>query len=256
MEKAGSGVVKKVFEVIKAFVDEKQEWGVRDLSRHLGMPKSTMHRLLTQLQDEGVLEFNHATGKYRIGVEMVRISSVVASNIDLIKIARPFMRKLVEKYNETICLVMYHKQTKKIAFVEKMQGSQPLQYVIHLGELQPIPYGSTGKSILAFLNPEEIEQILSDEGFAGEKLEEVRRELMTIRKNGYAITQNQRIEGARGIGAPIFNAAGEPLASLVYTVPIARFREEQKDDIVADITAAAGQISNILGYQRTGEKQA
>ncbi len=248
-----SGVVQKTFDVIKAFVDIQPEWGVRDLSRQLQFPASTLHRFLQQLQDEGILEFNESTGKYRIGVELIRIGSVVSSNLDLIKIAKTYMQQLVDKHKETVCLVMYHKKLHKIVFVEKIQGPHPLQYLINLGEFQPIPYGSSGKSILAFLEPDEIEDILNHENLIGEQAEEVRKEIKQIRASGYSMTRNQRIEGSQGIAAPILNAENKPIGSLLYTVPVSRFQPGKEKEIAADVRHAAFTVSQILGHRGGGK---
>jgi DNA-binding IclR family transcriptional regulator len=228
-------------------VDEQREWGVRDLAKHLDLPVSTLHRLLYQLQDEGIIKYNEQLNKYGIGIELIRISAIVSNETDIKKITKPFLQKLVSKYNETFCLVLYDKKRRRIIWADKINGPQPLQYVINIGELQPVPYGSSGKSIMAFLDESDIQKICEEEHFSADQVQELLKQLEQIRKNGVASTRNERLAGSKGIASPILDYEGRPLGSLVFTVPISRFNPELEDEISADIKKAAMEISRILG---------
>ena len=244
------GVIEKTLTIIKAFVDIQPEWGVRELAKELDFPVSTLHRFLLSLQEEGILESNSSTGKYSVGFEMIRISSVITANVDILKTIKPFMRKLVDQHNETICLVLYNNKLRKIAFVDKVTGLNPLQYVVNLGEFQSVPYGASGKSIFAFLDYTEREAIYQQEGFSEEQQLEVEKELITIRLKGYASTHDQRITGAKGIAAPIINSTNQAIGSLVFTVPKNRFEILKEQEIVHDLLESARQISRILGKEK------
>ncbi|MCP8615256.1 IclR family transcriptional regulator [Salirhabdus salicampi] len=245
-----TGVISKAFKIINVFIDEKPEWGVRELANYLNVPTSTLHRFLLQLLDIGVLEFKESTNKYVIGSELIRISSAVSSRIDIKKIARPLLKELVDKHKETVCLVLYHKQSKKVSFVEKVNGPDPLQYMINLGELHAVPYGSTGKSIMAYLTDEECNSILEAEGFSDAEIEKFKEELRDIREKGYASSVGERFKSSKGVSAPIFNASGNPIGSLAYTVPITRMTHDVIE-IASDLKSSALQISRLLGYTGT-----
>ncbi|MDF2646962.1 MAG: putative transcriptional regulatory protein [Paenibacillus sp.] len=247
-----SNVISKVINVLRAFVDQQPEWGVRDLGRYLNMPTSSVHRFLLQMQEEGIIEFDSSINKYKIGVEMIRISSLITSNLDINKIVKPFMQQLVDKYKETVCLVLYHRLQRKIIFVDKINGSHALQYIIQLGALQSVPYGASGKSILAFLEKNEMEIIFKEEGFTDSKIKELEEELALVRKKGVSSTQNDRTEGSKGIASPIFNSFAQPIGSLLYTVPISRYKSEYEQEISADIKKITTEISSILGYTLKG----
>jgi DNA-binding IclR family transcriptional regulator len=245
--KGSTGVIGKAFHVLRAFTDIQPRWGVRDLAQHLKIPTSTLHRILLNLAEEGLLQFNSITSKYEVGIELIRISSAISARTDIRKIARKFMEELVEEFKETICLVLYNPMQKKIAFVDLIRGPHPLQYVINLGILEPVPYGSSGKSIMAFLTQEEIEEIMEMENIAGDKRGILEKDLSKIREDGFSATEGERIEGSKGISAPIFNADGRPFGSLIYSVPINR-DNQREDEIVKAIKRNALEISRILGY--------
>src|SRR5699024_5091314 len=92
--KKRSNVISKSLLVLRSFTDVKKEWGVNELARYLDMPVSSLHRILTILKDEGILAFSTNTQKYNIGLEMIRLSSIVFSDLDIKNIAKPFMESL------------------------------------------------------------------------------------------------------------------------------------------------------------------
>lgn len=243
------GVISKAFRIINCFIDIKSQWGVRELAQHLDLPVGTLHRLISQLEAEGILQLNSAINKYEVGLELIRISSAISSSVDIKKIARPFMERLVEKHKETICLILYHKSKQKISFIDKVNGPDPLQYHINIGELQPVPYGCSGKSILAFLSQEEFESIVKQEKFSDEQINKLKVELQMVRKKGIAYSENERIKGSKGIGAPLLNSDGYPIGSITYSIPISRVTDQTSEkEIALDIKSAAFQISKLLGY--------
>jgi DNA-binding IclR family transcriptional regulator len=247
-EKKDNGVIPKVFKILSAFIDESDQWGVRDLASHLDLPISTLHRFLKSLQDQGMLEYNPDTRKYQIGMELYRIGSVLSTKFDFKKIAQPFLKSFVNKFDETICLVLYHKKYKKVMFLDQVVGSSPFQYVINIGDLQPVPYGSSGKSIMAYLDREEVEQILNLESFDTHQKNKIIKELKEIREEGAAFSFGERVEGARGIAAPIFDSSKSPIGSVIFASPIKDLDEKYEKELSQEIQDIALKISKQLGY--------
>ncbi|MEH7387594.1 IclR family transcriptional regulator [Bacillus sp. JJ1521] len=237
----------KSLKIIQSFVDEKESWGVRELAAYLNYTVPTTHRILLQLKDNGILEFNTENNRYLIGTELIRIGSKIANNTSLQSIVKPFLKELSEKYEETICLLLLKKDQKKIFWADKVNGPKPLQYNVPIGELQPIPYGSSGKTILAFLEEDLINEIIQEEGFTKEETQKIMEELNWIRKQRVVSTISERLEGSTGIGSPIFNSANEPIGSIILTAPTPRVTEFVIEKASIDIRNAATEISTILG---------
>ncbi|WP_170960176.1 IclR family transcriptional regulator [Priestia megaterium] len=237
----------KSLKIIQSFVDEKESWGVRELAAYLNYTVPTTHRILLQLRNQGIVEFNVEKNKYFIGTELIRIGSKIANSTNLQSIAKTFLRDLSKKYGETICLLMLKKDKKKIFWVDKVNGSKPLQYIIPIGELQPIPYGSSGKTILAFLEEDLIREIIQEERFTKEETEQIMEELNRIRKEKVHCSVSERLEGSTGVGSPIFNSFNEPIGSIILTAPTSRLTESIIKKASIDIRNAATEISTILG---------
>jgi DNA-binding IclR family transcriptional regulator len=237
----------KSLKIILSFVDERESWGVRELAAYLNYTVSTTHRILLQLKDHNIVEFNTEKNKYTIGTELIRIGSIVANNTSLQSIVRPYLKNLSQKYKETICLLILKKNERKIFWADKVNGPNPLQYIIPIGELQSIPYGSSGKSILAFLEEDLIKDIIKEEGFTKEQTKQIIAELNQIKINRVVITVSERLEGSTGIGSPILNSDNEPIGSIILTAPTPRITDYIIEDASKDIRNAAIEISSTLG---------
>jgi DNA-binding IclR family transcriptional regulator len=245
-----NNVISKTFAVLKAFTDEKKEWGVHELARYLSIPTSSLHRILKNLREENLLAISHENGKYSVGSEMVRISSIISSQVDIKKVAKPFIESLATTLNESIYLAQYNESHKKLAFIDKAQGSNVLQYVIEIGVLQPITVAASGKAILAFLDERERNEVFRIENIAEENSNKLLEEISEIRKAGFITTANERYQGSLSIGVPIFDASAKVVGSIIYTVPVDRFNRAEEEIIVNLLKQEAGNLSNSLGYKK------
>lgn len=244
-----SNVILKTLNVLKAFTDEKTEWGVNELSRHLETPVSSLHRILKTLRDEAILQVNPQTGKYTFGMEMIRIASIVHSKSDIKIIVEPYLKKLSETVDESVYMALYYPQHKKLSFIHNIQSSRALQYVLELGVLQPIHIAASGKAILSFLSDEEIKDVFFLEQVSDEVQKTIWRDIEEIRKNGYSITSSERKKESIGIGAPLFDATGKVIGSIICAIPAQLYNKNQKNFIIENILQTSRAISHQLGYQ-------
>ncbi|MFN2220420.1 MAG: IclR family transcriptional regulator, partial [Anaerolineae bacterium] len=97
-ERQSSGVqaVERAIAILKSFSTERPERGVGELSRELGLHKSTVSRLMQTLEQGGLLARNPETKRYRLGTELLGLASQVLSYMDVREVARPFLRRLAE----------------------------------------------------------------------------------------------------------------------------------------------------------------
>jgi DNA-binding IclR family transcriptional regulator len=243
-----SNVTTKTFTLLRAFTDKQAEWGVNELSRYLDMPVSSVHRMISLLKNESILEYSETTGKYKIGTEMIRMASIIHANVDVKKMVRPFLEQLSSTLNESIYFSLYHPQHKKLSFIDSVKSSNALQFVLDEGILQPIYMAASGKSILAHLSDEEIESILISQVENVEVRKGIVDELLIIKAQGYAKTANERIMGALSIGAPVFDATENVIGSIICLIPISDYKVEEEETVVRHIVNTAKEFSSLLGY--------
>lgn len=244
----------KSITILRAFVDGKEEWGARELAAAVQLPRSSVYRLLKALEVEGLLELDPETQKWRAGMELYRFGFVTYHRARYPQLALPLMRELVNQSQETAVLGLYLPQHRQMTFASKVESPYPLRYALEIGTRQSLLTGATGKAILAFLPPEEVDAIIAQELAAGPPhpapdLQALHRQLAAIRAAGYALTSGERIPGAVGCAAPVRDARGEVIGCLGLTVPDTRFQPESEPRLADLVRQQAGALSRALGYQ-------
>jgi DNA-binding IclR family transcriptional regulator len=252
------GTVQRVVEVLRFFA-ERGEATLKEVSVALSLAPSTCHRLLDLLGREGLIEQDRAHRRYRVGMELFRISARVQSRDDVRSIARPLLRQLTDACDETSVLSIYLPTEGKIVFAERADSSRLLRYQVTMNVPISVLWGASGRAILAHLDAETVDRIYKSEGPApatGEALPSRRaleKDLAAIRERGYDVTHGQKIAGAIGISAPVFGAEGKVVASVCVTVPESRIKTKDHPRLGAMVRTTAARLSQALGAPRSGD---
>lgn len=241
--------ITKSLAVLRAFTDEKCDWGVNELARYLDTPPSSLHRILKTLREENILKIDEASKKYQIGEEMIRLSSVVSSKVGIKTIAHQPLQKLADRIEETVYLAQYHSTNDKLSFIDCYHSvKNQIQYVLEIGTLQTLTLGASGKVILANLPEDRVLKIMDCEEVPIDKRDKMNQQFQFIKNNGFLITQNERNVGACGIAAPIFSGKGVIVGSVSCVIPTKFFDEDSINFKAINIVNAAKEISILLGY--------
>lgn len=248
-----SGTVARVALLLRVLAEAAGECTLADVAARMKLPVSTTHRLLALLQEQGFVERGADSRTYRPGLEFLRVGGLVSSRAQLTDIAEPFMRAVVETCDETCLLSVYMPHSGSSMIARVIYGSHPLRYVATLYQPSSLVWGATGLGILAFLPQEAFDDIVQLEGpspASGKavRLSALRRDIAAIRERGYACTRGQKIAGAVGISAPVFNARGV-VAALCITVPDTRFQDGMEARLSRLLKQQAERFSSALGWR-------
>ena len=119
----------------------------------------------------------------------------------------------------------------------------------------PIHIGASGKAILAYLPEKEVDEILSsvtelpkDRTISDPN--QLRRQLLEIRRKGYAITYGERESDTVGIASPIFNLSSDVIGSLVISVPAYRYKAKMENRLCLLTQEGARDLSHLLGLDK------
>ena len=228
------------------------EVGVREMATALKVAPSTAHRLFNGLAHGGLVRQDRITGRYSLGLELFRLAQLATSRAPIRSTAMPHLRELVASCNETAFLGIYESSRQEMMFMATVESTNVLRYVLSLNQWLPIYAGASGLAIMAFLPAEEQRSIIERTRLAplteqtiteGYRLE---RELAKIRDRGYAITRGQRIRGAVGLGAPIFNLAQEVIGDVCLTIPEQRYEKVNEVELANLLKHCAASISGDL----------
>lgn len=238
--------------LLKAFSEEQVEIGISELARKLGVAKSTVHRLAVTLVADGMLEQNPETGKYRLGLSLFRLGSLVRQRMNLSTEARPLLRELREKVNETVHLAVL--DGSEIMYVYNLESTQAIRMRSDVGVRKPAYCTAEGQAILAYQAPDLVEQVVRD-GLAARTPQTVtdpqslKKILEGVRSRGCAIEDEESEIGMRCIAAPVRNDLGEVVAAIGLAGPVSRLSKKALSTFVPHVIGTAMAISVRLGHR-------
>jgi DNA-binding IclR family transcriptional regulator len=250
----GTGTVVRVVRLLGALSDVNGDVSLGELAERLGLPASTVHRLLDLLAGEGMVERDDALRLYRPGLEFFRMAASIYNRKPIHGLALPFLRDAVVENDENAYLGMLDSQAGKMIFAAVAESTNPLSYRVALNEMLPLVRGSSGLAMLAWMRDEDRDRVLALESQTGllktmKERNALLVELASIREQGYALTFGQRIKGAVGIFAPVFSAGARVVGSLGYTVPEMRYQASDLPKLSEAVMRYAGALSRALGYR-------
>lgn len=244
--------VDRALKILELFSQEQSELSIKEISEMLELPKSTVHGLVSTLKFRGYLSQDISTEKYSLGLRLFELGNLVKSKTELIKISLPYIHQLVKKVNETVHLVIL--DGNEALYVEKVEGTQGLRMYSQVGKRAPMHCTGVGKGILAFLNKERRDEIISQielKAYTENTLvnvDDLIRDLEIARKNGYAVDDEEIEIGLKCIAAPIFDYKNNPVASISCAGPKSRINKKE-ELIVKEIKNVANDISQKLKFK-------
>jgi IclR family acetate operon transcriptional repressor len=242
-------------EILTLMTDSGQpSYGVRELAGRLGVSASTAHRLLTDLEGLGMVTRAPA-GSYRLGMEFLRLAWTASSRFPLRDAASDVLTELAARTSESSFFGLYNEQRHQMMFAVSVESPHPLRYTVPQGVWLPLHAGASGLAILAFL-PAEVqaevaragldpltERTLVDADQLAERLERIRRD-------GYAISHGERINGAIAIAAPVTGPAGSVIGDVGITVPESRFNAAASSELAGLVRRSADSLTRRFAGQR------
>lgn len=213
-------------DVINVFETESEPLTIADLVKRTNMNRTNLYRILYTLRTKGLIEMDADTGKYRLGIRIVQLSSLVLQRLSIRQIARPHLQRFNETVNETTHLVVIN--DKKVIFIDKLEIQQTILMGSYIGWVAPLYCTASGKLLLSYREKEFIQDYLKAETFndytlktlsdAGSLLKDLER----IKLYGYAIDDEEMVEGLTCFAAPIFATNEKVLATVSVSGPTSR----------------------------------
>jgi DNA-binding IclR family transcriptional regulator len=235
-------------EILTLMTDgREQSYGVRELGNRLGVSASTAHRLLTDLEELGMVARTPAGG-YRLGMEFLRLAWTANARYPLHESASDVLGELTERSGESSFFGVYSEQRRQMMFSLTVESSHALRYTLPRGVWLPVHAGASGLAILAFLPPKVQAEIVGGRlgALTSRTLVDADRlaeRLAGIRRDGYAISHGERIEGAIAVAAPVTGPADAVIGDVGITIPESRFNAAATADLVSQVQQAAGSLT-------------
>jgi DNA-binding IclR family transcriptional regulator len=245
-------VLEKAIRLLGRFDADRTEWGVTELSRELEINKSTVSKILTTFENNRFLVKNSENRKYRLGLRLFELGSLVADQMDLQKVAYPYMEELNRKVKETVHLVVM--DDFEIVYINKVESLQSLRIGTRVGGRLPAYCTGVGKVLLAALPSKELNLFLKKnplKRFTTNTItdpEKLKESLTQIRVQGYALDLEEFSQGLMCVASPIFNYSQKEIGAISISGPSQRMQEKNLEYLIALMKSTAQQISRRLGY--------
>lgn len=228
------------------------EAGVTELAAEIGVHKSTAFRLVSTLEQGGLVEQSEVRGKYRLGVGILRLAGATTARLDVVQEARPICRKLSADTGETVNIAVL--SDRSAFYLDQFAGASALQPHNWVGQHIPLHATSNGKVLVCELDDDELARVVPSLAAYTEKTittrKRLRRELDEVRTQGYAVAVDELEIGLAALAAPIRNAHGDVIASLSLSGPTFRLDESRLKELQPLLGDAAAEVSRRLGWNR------
>jgi IclR family acetate operon transcriptional repressor len=240
--------VQRALELLSA-VAHGEEMPLAQLAEATSLAPSTAHRLLTTLVELGFLQ-QDTSRRYGPGQRLLGLVSAAERRVAALRAAAlPHMTELVEACGETAHLTIL--DGREVVFVDQVLGPGTIRMEVKVGTRMDAHVTAAGKALLAWQSDAYVGSLLEQDlqRFTPQTItdpDDVRRELMQVRRRGWATESEEHEHGAACVAAPILGTTGPPLASLSISGPTSRLRPREMTSLGTRIRDAADGVARSL----------
>lgn len=250
--------VRNAARLLKEFLPREPEFGVSELARRLGLGKSTVHRLLTTLAAEGLIEQDPRSGNYRLGIVMFELGEAVKVHMDLHAAGAPILAALREQTGESAQIGVL--DGVDVVYVDRLESQRSLRLFTETGRRVPVHCTSSGKVLLAWLDPGERDALLD-----AAPLTRLTRHTITdrdllladlerCRSRGWAEAVEEREPDVASVAGAVRGPDGRVVAAISVGAPLSRLGALQRRRYGPLVAEAGEAVSRRLGWVGDGER--
>ncbi len=241
----------RALRLMNALARVPQGLSLSEVAHRVELPTSTAHRLLTTLQNERYVRFDSERSAWLIGVQAFQVGSAFVRSRDLVVMARPYMRRLMEESGETVNLAIPDRA--EVVYLAQVECHKMMRAIAGPGGRAHMHCSGVGKAIMAFMDGNDVNEVIRSRGLTRETAktisseDQLRRELETVRTLGYAIDNEENAIGLRCVAGVVFDEHAEPMAGLSVSGPTARMTDARLPALGTAVARIASDITAELG---------
>lgn len=240
-QKSTTRSIERALEIFDCFLEDDSELSLNEISEKVKLAPSTVYRIVNTLVENSYLSKNNDK-KYSLGRKVALIGSrcYELQYKHIKEVALPFMKRLNEKYNESISL--YVVDDDNILCIERIETTRSVRQVLTVGDYLPLTAGASGKLLLAYEPKKHRDRLIDDNLFLKSAIEK-------IIEQGYAYSFGEKEEGLSCISAPIIDGDKTVVAAITITGLSVRFQGQDLEEKKSDTVVIAKEISKALRYK-------
>lgn len=245
--------VDKALIIIEYMAEMRAPMKLLDISKGVGFPSSTILRLLTSLMDRGYVYQDKETLKYSLTLKFCKIGNSVKSSLNVTEIVHSYLLDISNQSGETAYFAI--EQDMTLVYLDAIGGSNLQNTNLkRIGHVAPLHAAGIGKLLLLNYDEDQLMKFIHAKGlprFTENTIctyEELKTELEKVRKQGYAIDNQECDEGIRCIAMPIRNYTGNTIGGISISGPTNRILPEFYEKFLEILRPVSLEISRNLGY--------
>lgn len=251
-DQGGIQALDRAFLILDIIADAGGEAKLTEIAAIAGLNVSTCHHLISTLYNWGYVARGTGSRTYILGSRILHLSAACLRQVDLPRRAQAYVDRLNDQTREAVQLAIM--QDTSLVNVLRRDARHVVRVDAGLGGKSNAAHATaTGKAILAWLPPTELDRIVADKGLTAftpntiVDIEKLKEELRLTRRNGFAIDREEFQPGVICIGAAIRDHAGAVVGSISVSSPLFRATSDYLDQIRVHLIAATNELSMELG---------
>ena len=250
-EEKGVQSIERALDIIEAVATEQSGKGLTDIAAEVQLHKSTAYRIISTLTGRGYLDRTEEGG-YRIGLKLIEAVSCYMNSLELQTEARPYIARITAHLGLTSHLGVL--DGDKVVYIEKMDVISSVRMYSQIGLRMHAYCSSLGKCLLANYSREQLDNIMRDCSFIRftkntiSGIDELHEEMAKVRKQGWAMDDEEYEIGHRCIGAPIFDYRGDIIAAISASGDKHILTDDRIEEVAEYVKKTAIELSKGMGY--------
>jgi IclR family acetate operon transcriptional repressor len=250
--------VDRALSIIETLAEDAEGYRLSDLAVRTGLSTSTVHRLLATLEKRRFVQFDRYESKWHVGAQSFTVGATFARRRNFVAQAMPYLRKLRDQSRETANLAVVDDES--IIVLTRMESREIMRSLTKVGGRVAMVASGVGKAVLATYSDQDVNAIIRRRGMPRltEKSivrpGELFRELQAIRRQGYAVDDEEARIGLRCVAAVVYSDCSEPLAAISVSGMTSRVTDDRLPALGRTVHEVAAELTVALGGVMPEEK--
>jgi IclR family transcriptional regulator, KDG regulon repressor len=246
-------VLGRAIDILCVFSHARPSMSLAEIVQEVGLPKTTVFRVLSSLAERGFCRWDAQAGKYSLGFELLRLADIRRRQSNVHDVALPVMREIRNEVNETVILSVRSGDSR--VHIDFVEGLHPMRRMADLGVHAPLYAGAASKVLLAGMEDGQIEAYLKRTKLTAFQESTITdpailwREIRLVRKRGFAESKGELFPGGGALAAPIKDYSGGTVAVMDILTPAHRYTAAHRDRCIGLLLNGAQRASERLGYR-------
>src|SRR6202171_4980094 len=237
--------------IIETLAEDDEGYRLSDLAVRTGLSTSTVHRLLATLEKRRFVQFDRYESKWHVGAQSFAVGATFARRRNFVAQAMPYLRKLRDLTRETANLAVVDDES--IIVLTRIESREIMRSLTKVGGRVAMVASGVGKAVLATYSDEDVSAIIRHHGMPRLTEKSIVRpsdlfkELAKVRRDGYAIDDEEACMGLRCIASVVYNDCGEPLAAISVSGMTSRLTDDRLPSLGRSVREVAAELTAALG---------